>query len=166
MGLKPRRKGAQKPRARRRWTNVRAWLFRCNAISALFDRSIYLTAYADGETLRRARVTTPFGYIIKPFEDRELQTTIEMAVYKFEIDARLVRSEKLLATTLHSLGEAVVTSDANGLVRFLNPVAERILGRSLGDAQGKPLADIVHIASASARPDKPALIEPLGLHRS
>lgn len=120
---------------------------------------VYLTAYADGDTLKRAKVTSPFGYIIKPFENRELQTTIEMALYKFETDARLLRSQKLLSTTLHSLGEAVVTTDAEGKVRFLNPAAERMLEYGLETAQGRFLADIVDISRAVslARPDRPCL---------
>ena len=103
---------------------------------------VYLTAYADSETLQRAKVTSPFGYIIKPFEDRELLTTIEMAAYKFETEAKLVMSERWLSTTLRSLGEAVVTTDADGAVQFLNPVAESLLGCSLEQAQGLNLRDI------------------------
>ncbi len=47
---------------------------------------IYLTAYADNETLNRAKDTTPFGYILKPFKDRELQVTIEIALQKHQAD--------------------------------------------------------------------------------
>jgi len=105
---------------------------------------VYLTAYADQQTLERAKITNPFGYIIKPFEDRELQTTIEMAVYKYETDRKLILSERLLATTLKSLGEAVVTTGAEGLVRFLNPVAEQFLGVKLEDVKGKTLQELLH----------------------
>ena len=44
--------------------------------------AIYLTAYADDDTLRRASITEPYGYLLKPFEERDLHTTIEMALYK------------------------------------------------------------------------------------
>ena len=43
---------------------------------------VYLTAYADDEILERAKVTEPFGYMIKPFGERDLNSTIEMAIYK------------------------------------------------------------------------------------
>ncbi len=43
---------------------------------------VYLTAYADEELLERAKITEPFGYIIKPFEDRELKIAVELALYK------------------------------------------------------------------------------------
>jgi len=43
---------------------------------------VYLTAYADDKTLERAKVTDPFGYMIKPFGEKELHSTVEMAIYK------------------------------------------------------------------------------------
>ena len=47
---------------------------------------VYLTAYADKKVLERAKTTEPFGYLIKPFEERELYATIEMALYKHKIE--------------------------------------------------------------------------------
>jgi len=47
---------------------------------------VYLTAYADKKTLQRAKLTTPFGYILKPFRERELQTNIEIAIYKHALE--------------------------------------------------------------------------------
>jgi putative nucleotidyltransferase with HDIG domain len=105
---------------------------------------IYLTAYADGQTLARAKVTNPFGYVIKPFEDRELQTTIEMAIYKYETDRRVILSERWLATTLKCLGEAVVTYDSDERVRFLNPVAEEFLNVKLDQARGMSILELFH----------------------
>ncbi|MFZ5425985.1 MAG: HD domain-containing phosphohydrolase [Thermodesulfobacteriota bacterium] len=103
---------------------------------------VYLTAYADQQTLDRAKITNPFGYVIKPFEDRELQTTIEMAIYKYETDRRLVLSERWLATTLKSLGEAVVTTGPDGRVQFMNPVAEAFLGMSKEEAAGSTIEEL------------------------
>ncbi len=45
---------------------------------------LYLTAYADDKTLERAKVTEPFGYIVKPFENRELNSMIEIALYPLQ----------------------------------------------------------------------------------
>ncbi len=44
---------------------------------------VYLAAYMDEKTLQRAETTGPFGYILKPFEERELHTTIETTLYRF-----------------------------------------------------------------------------------
>jgi CheY-like chemotaxis protein len=47
---------------------------------------IYITAYADEEMLDRAKITEPFGYIVKPIEDRDLHISIEMALYKHKME--------------------------------------------------------------------------------
>src|SRR5262245_2159339 len=54
---------------------------------------VYLTAYADDDTLQRACVTEPFGYVLKPFDERELQTAVEMALYKHRAERKLRASE-------------------------------------------------------------------------
>ena len=50
---------------------------------------IYLTAYADDATLKKAKITQPYGYIIKPFKEKDIQTAIEMAIYKHEKDIQV-----------------------------------------------------------------------------
>lgn len=57
---------------------------------------IYLTAYFDEEILNRAKITEPFGYILKPFEDMRIQSAIEMAVYNHHIEEKLKNSAKIL----------------------------------------------------------------------
>ena len=47
---------------------------------------IFLTAYSDDATFQRAKITEPFGYLLKPFEERELRTNIEMALYKHSME--------------------------------------------------------------------------------
>lgn len=64
-------------------------------IRELYDIPIiYLTAYSDEKTLERAKVTEPFGYVLKPFEDREIQSAIEMAIYKHQMEKKLKESEE------------------------------------------------------------------------
>src|ERR1700693_1860389 len=53
----------------------------------------YLTAYADETTLERAKTTLPYGYILKPFEERDLRTTIELALYKYRMQNMLTKIE-------------------------------------------------------------------------
>lgn len=57
---------------------------------------IYLTAYADEDTLQRAMLAEPYGYIVKPFKERELHITIDMALYKHRMNRKLTESEKRL----------------------------------------------------------------------
>ncbi len=112
---------------------------------------IYLTAYADEDTLQRARITEPYGYIIKPFRERELHITIDMALYKHEMERRLRASEKWLATTLKSIGDAVIATDGNGRVTFMNPVAEKLTGWPLEEAAGRELVEVFNIINMHSR---------------
>jgi PAS domain S-box-containing protein len=121
-------------------------------ISASFDIPIiYLTAYADEDTLQRAKITEPYGYIVKPFKERELHITIDMALYKHEMEKKLKESEKWLATTLRSIGDAVIATDRHGLVTFMNAVAESLMGWKLEEVLNKRLIDVFHIINKDTR---------------
>lgn len=72
---------------------------------------VYLTAYSDEKTLKRAKVTGPFGYIIKPFEDRELHSVIEIALYKHDLESRLKESEEKYRITVNSINDILFTLD-------------------------------------------------------
>jgi PAS domain S-box-containing protein len=112
---------------------------------------VYLTAYADEDTLRRAKITEPHGYIIKPFEERELYSTIEMALNKHKIEKELKERERWLATTLESIGDAVIATDKKGLVTFMNPVAEALTGWKQEEALGKVSTEVFHIINEETR---------------
>ncbi len=58
---------------------------------------IFLTAYADQHTLQRAKVSAPYGYVLKPFEERELQIAVEIALYKHRTEAELAKVQRLEA---------------------------------------------------------------------
>jgi PAS domain S-box-containing protein len=106
---------------------------------------VYLTAYSDDTTLQRAKITEPFGYILKPFHEKELYTTIEMALYKHTMQRKLKESEQWLATTLKSIGDAVIATDTGKLITFMNPVAEALTGWKQEEAIGKPLKNVFKV---------------------
>lgn len=89
---------------------------------------IYLTAYDDVDTLERAKKTEPYGYILKPFEERTLQTTIEMAFYKHRMEKELKEREMWFSTILRSLTEAVIVTNAKSEILFMNPAAQKMTG--------------------------------------
>jgi diguanylate cyclase (GGDEF)-like protein/PAS domain S-box-containing protein len=103
---------------------------------------IYLTAYADEETLQRASLTTPFGYILKPFEARELRANIEIAFYKHSLDKTIKEHRQWLLAVLNSISEGVAASDPSGLIKFMNPVAEALTGWSQTEAIGRSPAEV------------------------
>ncbi len=106
---------------------------------------VYLTAYADSSTVQRAKKTEPFGYIIKPFEERELQTTIEIALYKYKMQMELKDRERWLSIILKSIGDGVIATNQDGLITFMNPLAEHLTGWKQDDALNKPLGEVFHV---------------------
>ena len=65
---------------------------------------IFLTAYADESTLSKAKVTQPYGYIIKPFKEIDIHTTIEMALYKHKKEAEVLKERDLLFNLVEGQG--------------------------------------------------------------
>lgn len=120
---------------------------------------IYLTAYADPDTLARAKVTEAYGYLLKPFEDRELHTTIEVAVYKHAMERRLRQQQRWLEITLRSIGDGVIATDSQGAIQFVNPVAEKLTGRRREQIVDQPLAQTLHLTR-----DKEG-VQPVDVHR-
>ena len=106
---------------------------------------VYLTAYADSTTVQQAKKTEPFGYIIKPFEERELQTTIEIALYKYKMQMELKDRERWLSTILKSIGDGVIATNKNGAITFMNPLAETLTGWKLDQALDKTLSDVFKV---------------------
>ncbi len=103
---------------------------------------IYLTAYSDHVNLQRAKTTEPFGYLLKPFNDRELEITIEIALYKDRVQKRMKDQQRWYSSILNSLGEAVITMDIHQTVLFLNPVAQTIFQLKKQDSIGRNLMEI------------------------
>lgn len=122
---------------------------------------VYLTAYADSNTLQRAKITGPFGYILKPFEERELHTTIEMALYRHKMEKQLKESEEWFSTTLKCIGDAVITTDKNGYITFLNPVAEQLTGWKQSEILNKKLTEVFNIINEDTR--EPITEDPVSL---
>ncbi|MCD6163715.1 MAG: PAS domain S-box protein [candidate division Zixibacteria bacterium] len=106
---------------------------------------IFLTANSDEKTLQRAKLTGPFGYLLKPFEERELHTSIEMALYRHKLERNLKEREQWLATTLSSIGDAVIATDTDGNITFINPVAETLTGWKKEETFGKNIEDMLNI---------------------
>jgi len=106
---------------------------------------IFLTAYTDEKTLERAKEVEPFGYILKPFKERELYTTIDIALYKNSIDKKLRKQERLFSAMLHSINDGIIATDTQMAVGFMNKVAEGITGWSESAAKGRHAAAILAI---------------------
>ena len=111
---------------------------------------IFLTAHSDPATLQRAKEAGPYGYLVKPLVERDLRIGVELALHKHATDQRLAAQDQWYATTLASIGEAVIATNADGAVRYMNPLAETITGWPLAEAAGQQLDTIMALAAEVA----------------
>ena len=116
---------------------------------------VFLTAFSDDATLQRAKLTEPYGYVLKPYEDKDLQTAIEIGLYRHRMGRRLRENEQWLAATLGSIGDGVIATDERGRVRFLNVLAERLTGWPQADALGRDVRDVFRIVGGQSRQPVP-----------
>jgi len=115
---------------------------------------VYLTAYADETTLQRAKETAPFGYLLKPFEERELKSTIEIALYKFGMEMKLKEREQWLTTMLKSIEDGVIATDTKGKITFMNPLAETLTGWKQPQALDKALKKVYKLINTHKKTEQ------------
>jgi PAS domain S-box-containing protein len=120
---------------------------------------IFLSAYSDSETLGRAKLTEPFGYLIKPYKERELHTTLEITLYKHRMEKRVREHERWLDTLLRSIGDGVITVGIDGLLTSMSPVAETLTGLSEAELINKDLLGLLKIEESGIYPIIPDLID-------
>ncbi len=108
---------------------------------------IYLTAYSDEYTVRRAEITEPSGYIVKdetglvrkPFEESELHNVIEITLHRHKMEKD---HDMLLSAMLKNINDAVISTNADGKIILMNSLAETLTGWDLNEAVGKELREV------------------------
>jgi len=113
---------------------------------------VFMTAYAEDETLARAQACRPYGYLIKPYETRELHATIQVALARREADVSVERSEERLGLAMDAADLAVWEWDAGAdrVVASRRPTPQRS-----GPTPGAP-----RTAVATAQPDEASALVP------
>jgi PAS domain S-box-containing protein len=104
---------------------------------------VYLTAHSDMATLRRAAATEPFGYILKPFEERDVTTQIEIALYKHQAERRLRESEQRYRKLVETAMDSIITFDQAGLILSCNPATEQMFGYRMEEMVGRNIAMLI-----------------------
>lgn len=105
---------------------------------------IYITAYADEGTISRVKTTQPAGYILKPFDEKNLLSTIEMALYKHKLDKKLKESEERYRKLVENSPVAIGIVSGRRIV-YANPYAVKLFGaHNEADLKNKYLFDFIH----------------------
>jgi len=105
---------------------------------------VYLTAYSDEETLKRAKISEPYGYIVKPYNEKELRAAIEIAIHNSAMDRERKAAHEALLTRERTLQDIIDNSpaliylkDAEGRYTLVNRRFEAVFGVARADIRGK-----------------------------
>ena len=111
---------------------------------------VFLSAFADEDKLERAKQIPVSGYLLKPFSDKLLYTTITMALHKHNLEIKLKENEKRYRSILEQIQEGYYESDADGRFVFFNGVMCRIVGCTGEELQGMKIQNFMEPEAASA----------------
>jgi PAS domain S-box-containing protein len=103
---------------------------------------VFLTAFVGDATLERAKVAEPFGYIIKPFQDRELRTVIELALYKHQAETRVRNSQEELTAILRTAMDGFWIVDSEGRFLEVNDACCQLIGYSREELLRMAICDV------------------------
>lgn len=106
---------------------------------------IFLTAFSDSGSLERVKRSNAYGYLLKPFQERELSIAVELALYKHRAEREIREGHALLDITLSAVSEAVITANRNDQILFMNEAAERLTGWRMAEATGTDLSSVVDV---------------------
>ncbi len=123
---------------------------------------VFLTGHADPRTLQRAGATAPYGYVTKPYDERALHATLEMAFCRIKSEQRIRQIGDWLTAVLFNVNDPIVAVNCQGEVLFMNPAAESLTGWSFVQAQGRSSSDVLRLVDR--RSGEP-ITSPLGMAR-
>jgi len=104
---------------------------------------IYVTAFATQAIIDRAKKTNPSGYILKPFNERQIQTAIEIALYNSVLEKQLKDHDATINTLINATSNPLILIDRQGLIRAVNNEVAKTAGKTPGQLTGTPFMDLV-----------------------
>ena len=109
---------------------------------------VFLSAHNDESTRRRIEASHAYGLVVKPFDERDVQMAVKSALHRRRIEGALAPEADGPEPTLPQLGDAVVATDAEGRIVYMNEPAESLTGWKDFDAFEHEATDIIHLNEA------------------
>lgn len=105
--------------------------------------TIYLTSYNDEETINKAKITEPLGYLVKPIDNNELRNSIELALYKHKTEKKLKESEERYKALFDRSLDLIYLHDFNGKFLDANNTTLKLLGYNLDEIKELNIYDVL-----------------------
>ncbi len=112
---------------------------------------VYITTSSDDSTMKRAKEANPFGFIIKPIDKKELRASLELALLRYRMDEKLIENEEKYFNILASIGDAVIVTDYDGNITYINPVAEKMTGYKLSEVAGLYAQHLINVENVEVK---------------
>ena len=112
---------------------------------------VFLSSHVEKDVVEKTEDITSYGYIVKNSGNTVLLTSIKMALKLYYSNKKLKESEERLQITIQSIGDGFITTDLNGNITIMNPIAEKLCGWDFKDAYQMPLDSIFQIENAFTR---------------
>jgi CheY-like chemotaxis protein len=112
---------------------------------------VFVTAYSDSDTVNKAQLADSFGFIIKPYEDRDLHIALELGLYKHQQIKSIIEEINLAKLLFEGLPNAIVATDAENLIRLFNPQAEKILGLKMADLINQNIGKVINFTPGDCK---------------
>lgn len=106
---------------------------------------IYVSQRSSQTTIRRSGGTTPFGYLFEPTDEKHMLATIEVALARHGMELKLRESQQWLDTIVSCISDGLIATDLEDRIRFMNPVAEELLGTDHNDVIDKPIMEVLSL---------------------
>jgi len=108
---------------------------------------IFLTALTDEPTIEKAKFSLPYGYVVKPFNEAELLSNIDVALYKAKAEKKIKENSELFQAIINSIDKAIFLLDKNGNIKYTNSVVERITERTFDQLMDRSVHEILKFSS-------------------
>lgn len=104
---------------------------------------IFLTALTDEPTIEKAKFSLPFGYVVKPFNEAELLSNIDVALYKAKAEKKIKDNSELFQAIINSIDKAIFLLDSKGTIKYTNSIVEDITSRSFDQLMDRDIKDVL-----------------------
>ena len=104
---------------------------------------IFLTALTDEPTIQKAKISLPYGYVVKPFNEAELLSNIDVALYKATAEKKIKENSELFQLIINSIDKAIFLLDATGMIKYTNYIGEKITKQSFDVLMDAPLSEFL-----------------------